>query len=356
MNIGILGAGSMGRAHQKAIAAYGARVVAVHDVSLEAAEHLASEASIAQSETLPVATDRLEEFFDRPLDGVVIATPPPVRLEPVRMACARGVHLMIEKPPALTLAEGRACQAEIERAEVIAAVGFQLRYSPLYERLKEMLAGQTVHLVRTVCTIDYYLNFRMSPWFLQSRVSGGPIAEQAIHLLDCVRYLLGDPAPVQATAIGARNMALDRTEFDAENALQITYELANGVFGAHMNHCGTERFRFDLEVVGPHLALQANVTENRITGYLSPRPLRHGEGAGPAAWQNDRGGADVDEPAPPENSLGLDKTGAWLRAIETGDRTLVRAPYVGSLDTLALVEAAVRSLREGRFIPVGGGS
>jgi predicted dehydrogenase len=331
MKIGILGAGHMGRAHQKAITASGAPVVAVHDVSLEAARHLATEAGSVQ-DSPSVATDRLEEFFDRPLDGVVIATPPPVRLEPVRMACARRVHLMIEKPPALTLAEGRACRQEIERAGIIAAVGFQLRYTPLYERLKQMLAGQTVHLARTACTIDYYLNFRMSPWFLQSPISGGPIAEQAIHLLDCVRYLLGDPSPVQASALGAKKMALDRPEFDAENALQVTYELANGVFGGHMNHCGTERFRFDLEVVGPHLALQANVTQNRITGYLH--------------------GADIDEPAPPQNSLGLDKTGAWLRAIETGDRALIRAPYADSLETLALVEAAVRGRQEGRFVAI----
>ena len=67
-------------------------------------------------------------------------------------------------------------------------------YHPLYEMLRKMLAGQTVHLVRTACTVDYYLSFRMSPWFLQSDISGGPIAEQAVHLLDCVRWLLDEPA------------------------------------------------------------------------------------------------------------------------------------------------------------------
>lgn len=326
LRIGIIGAGMMGRAHQRAVAAYGARVVAVHDVRLDAAQKMAGEVGA------DTATDDLHAFFGRELDGVVITTPPPVRLDPVRMACERGVHLMVEKPPALTLAEGRGCLEHIERAGVIAAVGFQLRYAPLYERLKALLAGQTVHLVRTVCTIDYYLRFGMSPWFLQNPISGGPIAEQAIHLLDCVRFLLGNPKPVQAHALAVKNMAFDRTEFDAENAVQMTYELDNGVFGTHMNHCGTEKFSFDLDMVGPHLRLQANVTANRIAGYLN--------------------GQSVDEPAPAANSLGLDKTGAWLRAIETGDRALVRSDFADSLNTLALIEAAVRSRGTGRFVRV----
>jgi predicted dehydrogenase len=42
--IGIIGAGMMGRAHQRSIAAYGARTVAVHDVSLSAARELAAAA------------------------------------------------------------------------------------------------------------------------------------------------------------------------------------------------------------------------------------------------------------------------------------------------------------------------
>ena len=53
-----------------------------------------------------------------------------------------------------------------------------------------------------------------------------------------------------------------------------------------------------------------------------------------------------------QNSLGLDKTGAWLRAIETGDRELIRSPFADGVQTLALIDAAVRSRDTGRFIQV----
>lgn len=136
----------------------------------------------------------------------------------------------------------------------------------------------------------------------------------------------------EAAALAVKNMATDRTEFDAENAIQMIYALDNGVFGTHMNHCGTERFSFDLEVVGPHLRLRANITEGRIVGY--------------------RRGRDVEEPAPERNALGLDKTGAWLRAIETGDRSLIRSDFADAMRTLELVEAAIRSRGTGRFVRV----
>ena len=324
--IGIVGSGNMGRNHQGAITRYGASVVAVHDVRLEAARELAAHADEA------LATTNLDAFFDVEMDGVVITTPPPIRFEPIQMACDRGIPVMVEKPPALNMIEGRKCLACIEKADVIAAVGFQLRYHSLYERLKELIAAETVHLVRTVCTVNYYLSFSMAPWFLQYEISGGPLPEQAVHVLDCARFVMGNPKPVQAHALAVKNMALERTEFDAENAIQMTYQLDNGVFGTHMNHCGTEGFTFEVEVVGPHLRLQATMTDNTIHGYLN--------------------GETINELVLTENSLGLDKTGAWLRAIETGDRTLIRSPFSDAVQTLALIDAAVQSRDTGSFVHV----
>ena len=326
LSIGIIGAGRMGRHHCDAVTNYGDHVVAVHDVLPEAAKALAS---YAKSE---LSTDVLQTFFDKEMDGVVITTPPPVRLEPIQMACERGIPMLVEKPPALNISDGRRCLEYIHQSGVIAAVGFQLRYHPLYERMKELIASETIHLVRTVCTISYYLNFQMPTWFLQSEISGGPLAEQAVHVLDCARYVMGNPKPIQAHALAVKNMALDRTEFDAENAIQMTYELDNGVYGTHMNHCGTEGFCFDVEVIGPHLHLQGKMSDRAIRGYLN--------------------GETIDEPATSNNSIGLDKTGAWLRAIETGDRTLIRSDFADAIETLALIDAAIKSRNTGTFIKV----
>lgn len=326
LNVGIIGAGAMGRSHANAAARYGSRIVGVHDVRVKAAQALAAEFDAH-------ATDDLADLFDRNLDLVVIATPPAVRLEPIRMACQRRVHLLIEKPPALTVREARECLEHIEKAGVLAAVGFQLRYGAAFEKLRDMLAGQTVHLVRTLLTTNQFLDSTTPSWYLQKRHSGGPIAEQAVHPLDVVRYVLGDARCVQAHALAVKNMALDRTELDSENAIQVTYELDNGVFGTHMNHCGCEAGVLDFEFIGPHLRLTSSGWGNgRIKGQMN--------------------GKEVSERVGDENRLGLDKTGAMLRAVETGDASLIRSPFRDALHTVELIEAANRSKQSGKFVRV----
>ena len=196
LTIGIIGSGNMGRHHQRVTTEYGASVVAIHDVQLEAARELATHTDGA------LATTDLDAFFDIEMDGVVITTPPPIRFEPIQMACDRGIPMMIEKPPALNMIEGRKCLEAIEKADVIAAVGFQLRYHPLYERLKALIAAETVHLVRTVCTVNYYLSFSMAPWFLQYEISGGPLAGTSSACLGLCAVCYGEPETRAGACIG----------------------------------------------------------------------------------------------------------------------------------------------------------
>ena len=107
------------------------------------------------------------------------------------------------------------------------------------------------------------------------------------------------------------------------NSLQIIYDLDNGVFGSHTNHCGHDRVRWDLELIGPNLQLHANATEQVIQGTMNNRK--------------------IEEDLPAENSLGgLDKISAWLKAIETGDRKYIRSDYKESLNTQALIDAAIK--------------
>ncbi len=317
LKIGVIGAGTQGSLLSETAEEAGAKIVAVHDVNLVRARKLAL---IHKAE---LATDNLDNFFKINMDGLLICTKPKVRLDPIRRACKNKIHLLIEKPPAYNLTEGQECLNEINKADVISSVGFQLRYEPRYERLKQLIKGHDIHLVRTVCTVDYFLNFQMPDWFLMNEESGGPIAEQAIHLLDIVRYVLDNPKATQAISLGIRNMAYDRTEYTSENATQLIYKLNNGVLGVHTNHSGYERPHFDLEFIGPHLRLHANATEKTIHGIIN--------------------GKKINEITPQKKKNGLNKVSAWLKAIETNDKTYIRSDFVESLNTQALVDAAIKS-------------
>ena len=326
--VGIFGAGLMGKFHAESAASYGARIVSVYDPRIEAARAVAAKHGA-------YAAEDPTDFFDRQLDLVIIATPPAVRVEPVRMACERGIHLLIEKPPALRLHDARTCLGLIEKAGVMAGCGFQLRYGSAFEKLRDMLADQTVHLVRTLLTTGSYLNAPANSWYLQKRHSGGSISSDAIHPLDAVRYMLNNARCVKAHALAVKNMAQDWPDTDCENSVQVTYELDNGVFGTHMNHSGCEAGDINFEFIGPHLRLYTI-------------------GWGNSSIKGRYKGKDVKEPVTEQSRLGLDKTGAMLRAIETGDTSLIRSPFSDAIHTMELVEAANRSILTGQFVRTEG--
>lgn len=323
LRIGVIGAGTQGKQLSFLAKEFGAEIVAVHDINIEAAKKLANDTNAKLS------TKNLDEFFDVPMNGLLVCTLPTVRVEPVLRACDKKINLLIEKPPAYNLSEGRKCLTAIKKANIITSVGFQLRYEPRYKRLKELINQNEIHLVRTKITVDYYLNLKMSPWFLQKKISGGPISEQAVHLLDCVRFLLDNTKATKAVAIGIKNMARYRKEFDSENALQLMYELNNGVIGVHTNHCGHDKPRFDLELIGPRLHLEANATESKIHGTINGNKIKED----PMLKADD----------------GLDKVSAWLKAIETGDKNFIKSSYEDSMNTQALVDAAIKSQSTNRI-------
>ena len=317
LRIGVTGAGTQGS--QLAILAKqsGAEIVAIHDVNIDAAKRL------ADATNAKLTTKNLKEFFEVPMDGLLVCTLPTIRTEPILQACNKKIHLLIEKPPAYNLEEAKKCLDAIKKSNVIASVGFQLRYDSRYKKLKQLISQHEIHLVRTKITIDYYLNFNMSPWFLQKQFSGGPILEQAIHMLDCVRFIFDNAKATKAVTIGIKNMARYRKEFDAENAMQLIYELDNGVIGSHTNHCGHDRPQFDLELIGPRLQLEANATEQKIHGTIN--------------------GQKIDSDLMIENDDCLNKVTSWLKAIETNNRNLIKSSYEDSINTQALVDAAIKS-------------
>ena len=173
------------------------------------------------------------------------------------------------------------------------------------------------------------INFAMPDWFLKNEASGGPIAEQASHLLDVTRFILGNPKAIKVSSFGLKNMALDKKEFTAENSIQLIYQLENGVIGVHTNHCGQERSCFDLELIGPRIRITANATDKTIHGVIN--------------------GKKFSENTPDETQHGLNKVTAWLKAISTGNNEYLQSDYLDSLSTQSLIDAAIKSRKNERI-------
>ena len=157
LRVVVIGFGTMGRKHTENCSRIeGVEVVAVVGVDEAEAEAIKTEAGV-------------------PVDAVILATPPGVRRETVMTAAGMGMALFLEKPIALDLPTAREYCDIAEKQSLVNAVGFQLRYSPLTERVREIIKGRTVTHVRTACTTSYYLTRDVPDWFLQRKHSGGPL-------------------------------------------------------------------------------------------------------------------------------------------------------------------------------------
>ena len=312
---GIVGCGQMGRRHARNLGESAAGVVtAVADVDAGRAGTLAAEVGAA------VYADVEDMLAAGLVDALIVTTPPRLRRGVILPAVEVGLPLFVEKPPAFDLPEARACAGVIARQGLLTSVGFMLRYQPMTQRAGELLAGHQITLVRTMCTVGYYLHMKMPLWFLQKDQSGGPLCEQAIHVLDAARYLAGDVTHVFAR--GDRIVRPEVREVDAEDTLALVYRFANGALGVHSHSCAIDKFRFEVECLGPDVRLLLDYGERRLTGLL--------------------GAETVEESFAPFDAYRAEIV-AFAGAVR-GEGTAVRSTYADAVRTLAFTLAGNRSL------------
>ncbi|MBK7937156.1 MAG: Gfo/Idh/MocA family oxidoreductase [Lewinellaceae bacterium] len=128
MKVLIVGLGSIGRRHLQNLAALGVRQLAAVTRSRCAlpADGLPSFLSFDQLET---------GLMWRP-DAVFICNPTASHLETALMAARAGCHLFLEKPVSHTPEGLEELSRLVEKNDLIVQVGFQFRYHPVFQRIK----------------------------------------------------------------------------------------------------------------------------------------------------------------------------------------------------------------------------
>jgi predicted dehydrogenase len=321
LRVAVIGFGTMGRKHTKNCSRIGGvEVATVVGVDEAEAEVIRAEAGV------PAYTDAIKMLNEVPVDAVILATPPGVRRETVMAAAGMGKSLFLEKPITLNLQTAREYCDIAEKRSLVNAVGFQLRYSPLTERAKEIVEGRTVTHVRTACTTSYYLKRDVPDWFLQRRHSGGPLLEQAIHPIDIARLLVGDITHVFARA--ERLLFPDAGELDSEDTIVLAYRFASGALGTHTDSCAMTEFNWEVELFGPDWRLLVDFARKRLSGHTGEATI----------------GQDF-----PDIDLHLLEMQAFLKAVRNHKPDFVRSDFADATKTLATVLAGDRSIRTGAW-------
>ena len=110
-------------------------------------------------------------------------------------ALAAGRHVLVEKPMALDTAEAEAMAAAATAARRVLAVGFHLRFHPVHEQLRQLIAsGALGEPVLVQGVFGSVAGLRPGMWQLDPSVAGhGSLTGLGVHLLDLVPWLLGRP-------------------------------------------------------------------------------------------------------------------------------------------------------------------
>lgn len=213
--LGLLGVGNIGRVHlESALAMDGATLRAAADAR-DAGRAYADERGV------PAVYGDYESLLrSEELDAVVVALPPFLHLDAVRVAAERGCHVFVEKPLARSVPEARSMLERAERAGISVGVDHTLRYLPGVRDLREAYReGRIGHVPYAHIARVNYGPFQRPPatrgpaeWHLEPELTGGgALVELGVHLLDVVEWTFGE--------VSVRTADLDRQlELPAEDA------------------------------------------------------------------------------------------------------------------------------------------
>jgi predicted dehydrogenase len=205
--LGFLGAGWIGRRRMEAVVAAGlCDAVAVADPALED------------------GLDSLEELLDLDLDGIVIATPSALHAAQSIAALEAGLAVFCQKPLGRDAHEAAAVVAAARAADRLLGVDLTYRHSDAVRRCRELVAGGEIG---DVYAVDARFHNAFGPdkeWFYDRALSGGGcVIDLGVHLVDLVRWTLGEPA---VTGVAAR--VLHHGDRPVEDYAVATLDLATG--------------------------------------------------------------------------------------------------------------------------------
>ncbi|HSV96343.1 MAG TPA: Gfo/Idh/MocA family oxidoreductase [Spirochaetota bacterium] len=150
-----------------------------------------------------------EELLDRPLmaDGAIIATQDAMHTAPAVGALARGYHVLLEKPMALTEEECLAIVGAAEASGRGLCVCHVLRYTALFRAVKDILDSGTIGRVHTMYHAENVAYYHMAHSYVRGNwrrndESSPMILAKCSHDLDLLYWFAGSPPRSIASAGG----------------------------------------------------------------------------------------------------------------------------------------------------------
>ena len=341
VKIGFIGAGGNANWHMDMLKDVpDAKVAAVADIAVEKAK------AAAEKHGAHAYASHKEMLGSEKLDCCYISVPPYQHGEPEIDVIHRGLPFFVEKPLATTIELAEDILSRIEKRSLGTCVGYQIRYLDTMDRAKDMLKGAYINAVQ-----GHYVCGAIGGWYTRLALSGGQITEQATHMLDLMRFILGDiewvsaskhqgavvtEKSLDATVLGAGSVSsaaagLQLHDYNIWDATTLLMQFRSGVPATFLCSC---QVNYMFEVL-----LDIFTTDFRLKiDYDKMVVIRKVEGE------------TRTEVIQADTSPKIDAT--FINAVKTGDFSKVRSSYADAVQSLKISLAAVKAASTGTIVPV----
>jgi UDP-N-acetyl-2-amino-2-deoxyglucuronate dehydrogenase len=340
IRFGLIGAGAISTQHLEALDAVpGAAIAAVASASADRAK------AAAERSGVPWTTD-VETLLARDdIDAVTISTPSGLHARQALAALRSGRHVLVEKPIALTNADARAVADEARQRGLVAATVSQRRFEPAVRAVRDAVSENALGRISMIVAEGFYYRpqsyYDSAAWRGTVELDGGVLMNQAIHVVDLLRWIGG---PVQ-TVVG--HVATLGHRMEAEDTATVSLRFETGALGAILaTTCAATERPTELRIHGERGSIRLvgeTAAEWDVPGRSAPA-TQATEGADDATTASATWGT---------NAVGYVRQYTdFIEAIR--DR---RPPAVTAEDGAAAVEvvlAAYASSRTGRAVQLSG--
>ncbi len=344
IRVGLVGCGAISTQHLEAISA-------LPELSLAGVVSASADRARTVGERWGVPwTTHLEDLLGRDdVDAITIATPSGLHAAQALAALRSGRHVIVEKPIALSVDDADAVVAAGRERDLVVATISQRRFEPAVRALHAAIEAGELGTISLIIAEGLYHRpqsyYDSAPWRGTQALDGGVLMNQAIHVIDLLRWMGGPVASV------AGHVATLGHRMEAEDTASVSLRFAGGTLGEIVaTTCANPELPVELRVYGDrgHVRLAGEaVVEWDVPGVTAPEPV-----AAEAEAVADLPGVGATQTWG-TNAIGyLRQYADFVEAVRTG-----RQPAVTGEDgrnAVEIITAAYEADRAGRAVVLGG--
>jgi predicted dehydrogenase len=220
---GVIGAGGIAdkRTIPGILRAENAELAAVMDVDPATAARLKDKYSVP-------AYEKVDDLLShKGIDAVYIASPVFCHAEQALQVARAGKHMLIEKPVALTFAEGRSIAEAYQKAGLLAGVAFMMRFHVFHQKMRQLVTeGRIGQVLSCRAQTGFWYPDMPGNW-RQSKATGGggALMDVGVHCIDLIQYITGSKAR-RVTAFTATKVF----SYDVDDLSSVLFETDIGAF------------------------------------------------------------------------------------------------------------------------------